>query len=287
MSNKRVLVVDDDPDLLFLVAHGVKSLAPDYQVNTAADGIAALAQVQQQKFDLIVTDYTMPGITGLELIEKVQQLSPETGCILMTAHHDTNRIRNQIGDLKLSGFIGKPFTMPDLLEVVRKAIKQITTSNAPDKAEVVKDKKQVIQSQLQALRQQTGAHSVLLVNSNGLPVGAAGHIDRLRASRLATFVSSNFLAVAEMASLFGDNETVFKSSYYEGNKYNIYACDINGSFFLAIVFGARDKPGTIWFYTKQMATELASLLPGKNKALNHDASAVMARDFEDLVGDDG
>lgn len=285
MSSKRVLVVDDDPDLLFLVAHGVKSLAPDYQVKTAVDGEVALAQAKQQKFDLIVTDYMMPGMTGLELIEKVHEMSPETQFILMTAHHDTNRIRSQLGDLELSGFIGKPFTMPDLMDVVKKVIKQSAIIPAPDKAEVAKDKKQLIHEQLQDLRRQTGAHSVLLVNAEGLPVGAAGQVDRLRASRLATFISSNFLAVAEMASLFGDNETVFKSSYYEGNKYNIYACDINGNFFLAVVFGARDKPGTVWFYTKQVAVALAALLPGKNASLNQAASAVMARDFDDLVGD--
>jgi CheY-like chemotaxis protein/predicted regulator of Ras-like GTPase activity (Roadblock/LC7/MglB family) len=286
MSSKRVLVVDDDPDLLFLVAHGVKSLAPDYQVKTAVDGEVALAQTKQQSFDLIVTDYMMPGMTGLELIEKVHQFSPETQFILMTAHHDTNRIRSQLGDLELSGFVGKPFTMPDLMEVVQKVISQSVIPPAPIKTEVTKDKMQLIQEQLQALRRQTGAHTVLLVNSEGTPLGAAGQIDRLKASRLATFIASNFLAVAEMASLFGDNETVFKSSYYEGNKYNIFACDINGYFFLAVVFGARDKPGTVWFYAKQVAVALVGLLPGKNVALNQEASTVMARDFEDLVGDE-
>jgi CheY-like chemotaxis protein/predicted regulator of Ras-like GTPase activity (Roadblock/LC7/MglB family) len=286
MSGKRVLVVDDDPDLLFLVAHGVKSLAPDYQVNTAADGIAALAQVKQQKFDLIVTDYMMPGMSGLELVAQVNQLWPETECILMTAHHDTNRVRGQTGHLKLSGFLGKPFTLPDLLETVRKVMAQISSASEPDKAEVTQTKKQVIQEQLQGLRRQTGAHTVLLVNSNGLPVGAAGQVDRTKAVRLGSFVSTNFLAVAELATLFGDNETVFKSSYYEGNKYNIYACDINGNFFLAVVFGARDKPGTVWFYAKQVATTLAEVLPGKAAALNQDASVVLSRDFDDLVGNE-
>jgi predicted regulator of Ras-like GTPase activity (Roadblock/LC7/MglB family) len=152
--------------------------------------------------------------------------------------------------------------------------------------EVTQTKKQAIHEQLQGLRRQTGAHTVLLVNSNGLPVGAAGQVDRTRAVRLGAFVSNNFLAVAELASLFGDNETVFKSSYYEGNKYNIYACDINGNFFLAIVFGARDKPGTVWFYAKQVATALAAILPGKEAALNQDASVVLSRDFNDLVGDE-
>lgn len=287
MSHKRVLVVDDDPDLLFLVAHGIKSLAPDYQVTTATDGTVAETQVKQQKFDLVITDYMMPGMSGLELVAQVNQLSPETACILMTAHHDTNRIRGNIGDLKLSGFLGKPFTMPDLLEAVRKVLVQLPSAVPAAKAQAARAKKQIIQEQLQGLRRQTGAHSVLLVNSNGQPVGAAGQVDQSRAIRLASFISTNFLAVAELATLFGDNETVFKSSYYEGNKYNIYACDINGSFFLAVVFGVRDKPGAVWFYTKQIAAALVALLPGKETALNHDATAILARDFNDLVGDDG
>jgi hypothetical protein len=115
-------------------------------------------------------------------------------------------------------------------------------------------------------------------------VQLAGKIDRARAARLANFVSANFLAITELASLFGDNESVFKSSYYEGNKYNIYAYDINGSFFLAVVIGADSKPGTVWFYTRQAAMELASLLSSPEGKQTQNGGGTIAADFDDLLG---
>ena len=104
---------------------------------------------------------------------------------------------------------------------------------------------------------------------------------------MASFVSNNFLAIIELASLFGDTDTIFRSSYYEGNKYNIYAYNINGDYFLAVVFGAGGKPGTVWFYAKQAATELASMLPSSENVLSHDDSVTLAEDFETLLGKTG
>lgn len=283
--NKHILVVDDDPDLLFLVAHGIKSLQPDLQVTTAVDGPTALQQVQKQKFDLVVTDYMMPAMTGLEVVQAINQIAPETRFIIMTAHHDSQRVRAAIekANLKLSGFVGKPFTMPDLLETVRRATAQIQVDAAPKPAERAIPKEAILKI-LQSLRRQTGAHHVLLVDTEGSPVQVAGNIERARAVRLAAFVAANFLAIIELATLFGDSESVFKSSYYEGNKYNIYAHDVNGNFFLAVVFGAGGKPGAVWVYTRQAAAALASILPASEKMVTANSDTTLAKDFENLFG---
>ncbi len=283
MNSKRVLIVDDDPDLLFLVAHGVKSLSPDFKVSTAANGAIALDQAQKQKFDLIVTDHMMPETTGLELIQKASQFSPETRFILMTAHYDTNRMRNEVGELNLAAFVGKPFTMPELLKVVEGVITPFGESPEPDTSNIPTPR-EAVQEQLKNLRRQTDARSVLLVDSDGSPVHIIGNNDRARAARLAAFISSNFLSILELATLFGDSDSVFTSSYYEGNDYNIYAYNINGDYFLTVVFDTDGKPGTVWFYTKQAATTLASLLPASKTILVDRAYDTLAKDFEDLLG---
>jgi CheY-like chemotaxis protein/predicted regulator of Ras-like GTPase activity (Roadblock/LC7/MglB family) len=280
VSSKRILVVDDDPDLLFLVAHGIKSLQSGYQVTTAVNGAVALQQAQKQKFDLIVTDYMMPEMTGLELIRQLRQTAPDTQFILMTAHYETQRLRNTVDNMELSGFVSKPFTMPELLESVKRIINQTSTTSEPSPPEQTVPKATILEL-LQTLRRQIGAHHVLLVNADGLPVQIAGGIERAKALRLASFVSTNFLAIAELATLFGDNESVFKSSYYEGNKYNIYVHDINGNFFLAVVINAENKPGSVWFYTRQTATELALVLPSVELP---DTDQTIATDFDNLFG---
>jgi predicted regulator of Ras-like GTPase activity (Roadblock/LC7/MglB family) len=225
-------------------------------------------------------------MTGMELVQEASKLSAQTHFILMTAHQETSQIRASIEELNLSGFVSKPFTMPDLLKVVQ----QVTSNMELDTDKEAVDPtlpKADIKRQLQSLRRQCGAHIVLLVNSEGAVVHAVGNTDRARISRLAAFVSANFLAITELSSLFGDTDSVFKSSYYEGNKYNIYAYNINGDYFLAVVFGVGGKPGTVWFYTKQIAAELADVMPtSETTALSQDASVALAEDFETLVGDE-
>ncbi|GAB4438352.1 MAG: hypothetical protein Fur0044_35100 [Anaerolineae bacterium] len=286
MSKKHVLIVDDAKDILFLIMHSVKRLGPEYEVTTASDAAAALELIQKQKFDLIITDYMMPGMTGVDLAQAVRKVSPDTQVVLMTAH-DTRGMRNTVETLQLGGYVGKPFTVPEILAVVQRAIAH--TSHAAETAHpsapaLSLDK--AVQDRLEALRSKTGAHFVLLVSASGHPVRVVGETNRAKTSRLAAFVAANFLAVTELASLLGDNESVFKSSYHEGNKYNIYAYDINGEFLLAVVFGTQGKPGTIWFYTKQAGVELAELLATISpKTSAKDAEdPTLASDFADMFG---
>ncbi len=121
MSKKYILIVDDAKDILFLLMHSVKRLGPDYEVITASDGASAMEQLQKQKFDLVITDYMMPGLTGIDLVQAVRSIAPETPVVLMTAH-DTRSVRDTVEALKLGGFIGKPFTVPEVLEVVNRAL---------------------------------------------------------------------------------------------------------------------------------------------------------------------
>ena len=285
MSKKHVLIVDDAKDILFLLTHSVKRLGPEYEVSTATDGSAALEQLQKQQFDLIITDYMMGSMTGLDLAQEVRQVSPQTQVVLMSAY-DTTNLRKAAKELDLSGYVGKPFTVPEVLEVVQKAVARTGQPSPTDKDEENTAKDDPINKPLRVLYTKTGAHYVLLLNAQGHPVRVVGKTERATLSRLATFVAGNFMAVTELASLLGDNDSVFKSSYHEGNNYNIYAYDINGEYLLAVVFGTQDKPGTVWFYTKQAAATLAPLLGRAADASAEELEETLAEEFNELLGDE-
>ena len=284
MSKKHVLIVDDAKDILFLLMHSVKRLGPEYEVTTAANGAEALTVLEKRTFDLVITDFMMGEITGLDLAQRIHKKSPHTQIVLMSAY-DTSNLRDTVKDMNLSGYIGKPFTVPQVLDVVQQAVAKIERSPEPA-AEPIEaiDKDEAINEPLRMLYNKTGAHYVLLLDAQGHPLRVVGRTERATLSRLATFVASNFLAVTELASLLGDNTSVFKSSYHEGNNYNIYSYDINGDYLLAVVFGSKDKPGTVWFYTKQAAASLAPLLGGPKTTASTEASEAMAEEFEDFMG---
>jgi predicted regulator of Ras-like GTPase activity (Roadblock/LC7/MglB family) len=109
------------------------------------------------------------------------------------------------------------------------------------------------------LQANAGVRCVLLISSEGYPVQVVGQTEDFEVKQVSALVAANFLAAAELANLLG-NRTVFKSSYHEGDNYNIYAHDVNGQLLLALVFEAKLRPGSVWFYTKQTAMVLAQLL---------------------------
>jgi len=262
MTKKRILIVDDNWDILFLLAHSAKRLTPDLEVVTASDGRAALSKIEESTFDLVLTDHVMPEMTGLELARKIRAISPDTPILLMTAYK-ANRLADELKGVELDGFIGKPFKIPDVLATVQQIIKDLP----PAKPVVAAPQPPLLQppkitAQLQKLWNETGVRTVLLLNTDGEPLQTVGEADRTEITRLATFVAGNFLAVSEFATLLGDHESSFKSSYYEGTRYNIYAHKVNSNLFLAVVFNADRKPGPIWVYTKQTATAIAALLGG-------------------------
>jgi len=86
MAKKRILFVDDEKCLVLL---GVDLLEEfDYEVMTAFDGERALQKFQQQVggYDVVVTDVSMPGMSGLELAQHLYVISPSTPVILCSGH---------------------------------------------------------------------------------------------------------------------------------------------------------------------------------------------------------
>ncbi len=257
MRKKRILIVDDDKDILFLIAHSIRRLAPTFEVLTATDGQVALAEASKKPFDLVLTDHMMPEMTGLHLAQTIRQQNPDTKIVLMTAY-GSQHLNKSLKEVMVDSYITKPFKIPEILELVSKLL----LHTPPTDVVVGKsaDLPPRVVEELQTLWNDTKANVVLLLNTDGRPLKAVGDTDSTTMSRLATFVADNFLSVMELATLLGDNASSFKSSYHEGDKYNIYAHSVNGEYFLAVVFSAAYKPGPIWVYTKQAAAKLATLL---------------------------
>lgn len=84
-----VLVVDDEPDMLRLVARLVERGVPDCHVLTARDGAEGYQVVRRNEIDLAIVDYRMPGFDGLELARRLRVAYQGVPCILMTAYADS------------------------------------------------------------------------------------------------------------------------------------------------------------------------------------------------------
>ena len=104
----RILVGDDDPDILTLVR--IKLEASGHEVLTAPDGEAGLTAAREQGPDLVVADWTMPRLTGIEMLAGMRA-DPATAIIpfiLLTAR------AQQTDEPGIDGFLAKPFTLTEL-----------------------------------------------------------------------------------------------------------------------------------------------------------------------------
>jgi two-component system alkaline phosphatase synthesis response regulator PhoP len=114
MTGKKVLVVDDEIHIVHVVA--IKLRNNGYEVMSAQNGAEAFELACEDKPDIIVTDYQMPVMTGLELIEKVRQCeqTKDIPVILLTARNFAIPKERQ-EQLQVATCLSKPFSPKELL----------------------------------------------------------------------------------------------------------------------------------------------------------------------------
>jgi two-component system alkaline phosphatase synthesis response regulator PhoP len=114
MAEKTVLVVDDEIHIVHVVA--IKLRNNGYEVITANNGAEALELAQQESPDIIVTDYQMPVMSGLELVKELREneITKNIPVILLTARSFAISKEEQ-NDLQISRCLSKPFSPRELL----------------------------------------------------------------------------------------------------------------------------------------------------------------------------
>lgn len=121
-SVESILVVDDEPDILESLTDVFALHLPGVKILTASNGAAALAILAKEEVGLIVSDYKMPGMDGLEFLTKARQAAPGAARILITAYPELNVAVRAINEAQIQNFLTKPITPQALLEAVNAAL---------------------------------------------------------------------------------------------------------------------------------------------------------------------
>ncbi len=119
MSKKTVMVVDDELPVCKSVASALPS--DEYDVSTALSADEALSNLSEHVFDVVITDLMMPGMSGMELLEKVHDKYPDTTVIMITGYPS---VRSAVQAVKLGAFdyLPKPFTPNELRSLISRAL---------------------------------------------------------------------------------------------------------------------------------------------------------------------
>lgn len=114
---KRILLAEDEEVLRMLI---VDTLEDDgYDIDEASDGLEALEYIEGNEYDLVIVDYMMPGLTGLEVIEKVRSMPDKAELkIMMLTAKSQQKDEEAAKRAGANYFLAKPFSPVKLAELV-------------------------------------------------------------------------------------------------------------------------------------------------------------------------
>lgn len=121
MEFKRILVVDDEPLMRDFLVETLQR--KKYLVEAVGNGSQAIEKVKVEYYDLLITDIRMPEVSGMEVLEEVKKINPETEVLMITAF---GTIENAVGAMKLGAYdyITKPFSADEIEIVVDRAMER-------------------------------------------------------------------------------------------------------------------------------------------------------------------
>ena len=120
---KKVLVVDDNPDVIFTVKSGLESLDNKFKIQGVNSGRKCLEFLKNEKPDLILMDIMMPEMSGWKTFDKIKENTnwKDIPIIFLTAR--TDRVAKNAGGFLGEDYIEKPFEIKDLIGRINKVLK--------------------------------------------------------------------------------------------------------------------------------------------------------------------
>src|SRR5512138_437730 len=171
-----ILLVDDQRDILRLLHSTLDTLKnKDLEVVEAPSGEEALLSVSRRKIDLLVTDYRLPGMNGIELMHKMRVRQPDVRVIILTGVSD-RKAREEMRNAGAVAIFDKPVPLADFLDIVERSLGMVRTI-FPTETDARSQAKRSRASDLLAnFRQDIRASAVFLLNDRGLVVARAGDL---------------------------------------------------------------------------------------------------------------
>ena len=125
-TNSRVplLVIVDDEEMVLASLRSFLALETDYEVLTFSSPLKALESIRENQIDLVISDYLMPEMTGIEFLLEVKKLQPYATRILLTGYGDKENAIRAINEVNLYQYIEKPWSNDDLKLIIQNGLER-------------------------------------------------------------------------------------------------------------------------------------------------------------------
>ncbi len=129
----KVMVVDDDKDLRDMLVTLINSSGKlDAEAIPVASGEEALDKMEEEHFDIVLTDQRMDGISGIELLTRIKDEYPETIRILITAYSDVKTARDAVNDAKVHYYLEKPCSNEEIITTLNRELERLEERKSLD-----------------------------------------------------------------------------------------------------------------------------------------------------------
>lgn len=258
----RILIVDDQRDVARILKTSLEILKRGYFIVEVPSGEEALLEIQRKEFDVLVTDYRLPGMMGTELIERARKRTPGLKAIVITGT-SLDEVQQDLGDTVIEAIFLKPVETDIFAEAVARALLGEQAVEEPadfqdEMSPIPEFPEGPIARQLSSLLRDLGASAVVFVDRTGRILLTEGALDQsLRFNELAVLLAQNFTTTVEISNYLG-NAPSSAVHYYDGNWHDIYALSVGMHFFLVIVFpgGSQKQMGAVLRFGKPAAQEI-------------------------------
>lgn len=115
---KKALIVEDDLAFIALVELALRDL--DFEFDVARDGPTALHKLSQNRYHLVISDFRLPEIHGVDILRKAKKHNPDAQTVLITAANEDS-LNIDIDSLGLLGFVQKPFSPIEFRDLITHA----------------------------------------------------------------------------------------------------------------------------------------------------------------------
>lgn len=227
MARKSILVVDDEKNQREILETILSS--EGYDVTTASSGEAAMKFVESRRFDLVLTDLKMTGMSGLDLLKELTNYDKSIIVILLTAH---GSVDSAVDALRLGAFdyLQKPYDSEKLLDTVSRALNKLTTLDA----EIISVSPEMDKVKKLILKIAKSNSTVLIRGESGTGkelIARSIHQNSLRSNEI--FQAVNCAAINENlleSELFGHEKGSFTGAI--ADKKGLFEVAHNGTLFL-------------------------------------------------------
>ena len=230
-----ILLVDDQRDILRLLHSTLETLNnPDLQIFEAPSGEEALLEASRRQIDLLVADYKLPGMSGIELMHKIRARHPDVKVILVSGMMD-RKAHDEMLNAGAIALFDKPIPLADFLDVVERSLGLVRTIFPPEAGSKKEDAKRARVSDLLAnFRQDVNAHAVFLLNERGMVLARAGALtdSSMEVSLLSALIAV-FNAGLKIAK-FNHQESLDQYFVFNGGDEDLLLLPITGAYALLL-----------------------------------------------------